>query len=366
VFPKAVREASRIGASGAVTLCAVLKLVVGGAALIVILAGIRATATILIPFVLAIFLALISFPLVRLLQHRGVPRLLAVFCTMLAVLAALVGPGALVVTAVRQFVTAVPGYEARLRQIRNEVLEWLQFAEDYQWLRTEAEGGDLERLMSIVDPAAVLGIVVAALTNVITLLSLVFLVVLIASFMLVEAANGLGQRHQVLPPPARAVIARIAREMQTWLWVKTLISLATGVAAGFWVAIVGVEFALLWGLTAFLLNYIPNLGSLIAAIPPALLALIQFGPVSAGLVVLGYIAINIAFGSVMEPYLMGRQIGLSPLVVLLSVILWGWMWGIAGMLLAVPITMALKFGLDSSEETRWIGDLLAGRPRPEA
>jgi AI-2 transport protein TqsA len=351
------------GRSGAVILRTVLKLIVAVAALIVILAGVRATSTILIPFVLAIFLALISFPLVRLLQSRGVPRLLAVFLTMMSVLAGLVGPGMLIVTAIRQFVSAVPGYEVRLRQIQRDVVEWLQLAEDYQWLQTEAEGDEIARLLTLVDPGQVLGFVVAALTNVITLLSLGFLVVLIASFMLVEAANGLGRRHQVLPEKARTIIARIARDMQTWLWVKTIISLATGTAAGFWVAFMGIEFALLWGLTAFLLNYIPNLGSLIAAIPPAMLALIQFGPLEAGLVVLGYIAINIMFGSVMEPYLMGRQIGLSPLIVLLSVILWGWLWGIAGMLIAVPITMALKFGLESSDESRWIADLMAGRPR---
>jgi AI-2 transport protein TqsA len=114
------------------------------------------------------------------------------------------------------------------------------------------------------------------------------------------------------------------------------------VVAGFWVAVLGIEFALLWGLTAFLLNYIPNIGSLVAAFPPALLALIGYGPLWAVIVLAGYALINLALGSLLEPYAMGRRVGLSPLVVLLSVIAWGWMWGIAGMLLSVPITMSIK------------------------
>ncbi len=332
-----------------------MKLIVGVAGLIVILAGMRATSTILIPFVLAMFLALVCFPLVRLLQERRVHRVLAVIITMMAVLGALVGPSLLVITAIRQFATAVPGYEAQLRRIVQDGFEWLRVAQI-----------DTAFLTTFADPARIFSLMVNALTGVVTLLSLAFLVALIAAFMLVEAADALNGRRSPLPLQVRQVFAKIAKDMQTWLWVKTIISLATGVAAGFWVGLLGIEFALLWGLTAFLLNYIPNLGSLIAAVPPALLALVQFGPLVAGLVVAGYIVINAFFGSVLEPYLMGRRIGLRPLVVLLSVVLWGWMWGIAGMLLAVPITMAVKFGLESSEESRWIADLLGDSSRQVA
>lgn len=326
-----------------------MRLIVGAASLIVIAAGIRATAALLIPLVLALFLAVITFPLVRWLQKRLVHPLPAVLITMLAVLAALLGPGVLVATAIRQFASAVPGYEAKLRQIVTASFEWLRL-----------RNVDATYLATFADPSLVFGFVVTTLSGVVTLLSVAFLVVLIAAFVLVETADVVDRRSDVLPARVRQVVVRIARQMQVWLWVKTVISLATGVAAGFWVAFLGIEFALLWGLVAFLLNYIPNFGSIIAALPPALLALIQSGPLTAALVLLGYVVINVVFGSVMEPYLMGRRIGLSPLVVLLSVIVWGWLWGAAGMLLAVPITMAIKFGLESSENSRWIARLLGG------
>jgi len=146
--------------------------------------------------------------------------------------------------------------------------------------------------------------------------------------------------------------------------VKTVISFATGVSAGLWVALLGIDFALLWGLAAFLLNYIPTFGSLIAMIPPVLLALVQFGPTRAVIALLGYLGINAVFGNLAEPYLTGRRIGILPLAVLLSVIVWGWMWGAAGMLLSVPITMALKIALEhSSDELRWIAALIEGGKR---
>ncbi|MBA2604706.1 MAG: AI-2E family transporter [Acidobacteria bacterium] len=326
-----------------------MKFIVSAAALVVIAAGIKATSALLIPLVLAGFLAIITFPLVRWLQEHRVHRLAAVLITMLAVLGALLGPGLLVATAIRQFAQAAPEYETRLRQL---VLA------SGGWLRDR--NIDATHLSTILDPSLIFGFVVTTLSGVLTLLSIVFLVVLVSAFLLMESADVADRRSEALPGRAREMIAAVGRQMQVWLWVKTLISLATGAAAGLWVGLMGIEFALLWGLVAFLLNYIPNFGSLIAALPPALLALIQDGPLSAAVVALGYVVINVVFGSVLEPYFMGRQIGLSPVVVLLSVIVWGWLWGPIGMLLAVPITMSVKFGLESSSESRWLGRLLGG------
>jgi predicted PurR-regulated permease PerM len=274
---------------------------------------------------------------------------IAVTLTMLFTLAVLTGPALLVITAVRQFGATVPQYEARLRVMVDDLFEWLRNRDV-----------DTATLSAVFDPDQAFGLLVGALSGVATFFSFGFLVVLIASFMLVEAADAAHRPGAKLPYELQQRFARIAGDMQTWLWVKTVISLATGAAAGVWCAILGIEFALLWGLTAFLLNYIPNLGSIVAAFPPALLALIEYGPGYAALVVAGYMAINVLFGNLMEPYLLGRRIGISPLVVLLSVIGWGWMWGVAGMLLSVPITMLIKMALEGVPEWRWVADLMAG------
>jgi AI-2 transport protein TqsA len=123
-------------------------------------------------------------------------------------------------------------------------------------------------------------------------------------------------------------------------------------------SLIGVDFAPTWGLLAFLLNFIPNIGSIIAAVPAILLALIQLGLPSALLTLLGYLVVNITIGNFLEPRVMGRSLGLSTLVVFLSLLFWGWVLGPIGMVLSVPLTMTAKIALAVNEDTRWLAVLL--------
>jgi len=123
-------------------------------------------------------------------------------------------------------------------------------------------------------------------------------------------------------------------------------------------ALMGVDYAILWAVIAFLLNFIPNIGSIIAAVPPMLIALIQLGPMSSMLVAGLYMITNTVFGNVIEPRYMGRSLGLSTLVVFVSLVFWGWIFGPVGMLLSIPLTMVVKIGLENSEKNRWLAVLL--------
>ncbi|MDP7389373.1 MAG: AI-2E family transporter, partial [Pseudomonadales bacterium] len=127
--------------------------------------------------------------------------------------------------------------------------------------------------------------------------------------------------------------------------------------------VLGVDFPLLWGLLAMLLNFIPTIGSIIAAVPPGMLAIVQAGPGTAVAVAFGFIMINMVMGNVLEPRFMGRGLGLSTLVVFLSLVLWGWLLGPIGMLLSVPLTMTAKIALEANPQTSWIAYLL-GPPEP--
>jgi len=135
-------------------------------------------------------------------------------------------------------------------------------------------------------------------------------------------------------------------------------SLASGILITVWLFILGVDYAILWGFLAFLLNYIPNIGSIVAAIPATILAVVQFGFGRAVLVAAGYIVVNFIEGNVIEPRLMGRKLGLSTLVVFLSLIFWGGLLGFVGAILSIPLTMTLKFAFESNESTKWIAVLL--------
>ena len=154
----------------------------------------------------------------------------------------------------------------------------------------------------------------------------------------------------------------IADSVRGYLAIKTLTSLSTGILVSLMLAVLGVDFAILWGLLAFLLNYVPNIGSILAAVPAVLLALLLGGLPSALLVTAGYVLINVIIGNVVEPRLMGEGLGLSTLVVFLSLVLWGWLLGPVGMLLSIPLTTTLKIVLEGREATRPLALLLGSSP----
>jgi predicted PurR-regulated permease PerM len=186
------------------------------------------------------------------------------------------------------------------------------------------------------------------------------LMLLMTTFLLLESGGFEDKLSRVLGDRGELLerYSRISEEVQRYLWIKSLISLATGIFIGVWVAVVGLDFPLLWGFVAFLLNYIPNIGSILAAVPAMGLAIIQLGAAGALLVLLGYVLTNILWGSLVEPQVLGRRLRLSPLAVFLSLVFWGWVWGPLGMILSVPITMVLKIAMENSVELRKVAALL--------
>ncbi len=325
------------------------------AAVVVVVAGLRAAQTLLIPLLIAAFLAILCVPAVRWLQRR-LPTVLAVLLVVVAVMGVLVGVGAMIGGSVNEFTAALPEYQARLTALLRSAATWLRMH------RVDLPG---DRLSSIVSVGSVMGMMAGTLKTLAAAVSNVVMVFLILVFILLEAAG--------LPSKVRAALGRpgadlgrftkVMVEVQHYLGIKTAVSVVTGIVLGGWLAILGVDFALLWGLLAFLLNYIPNLGSIIAAVPPVLLALLQLGPGRALLAAAGFIAVNMVLGNVVEPQLMGRRLGLSPLVVFLSLVFWGWVWGPLGMLLSVPLTMVVKILLENTEDLRWVAVMLDTSPR---
>ena len=150
----------------------------------------------------------------------------------------------------------------------------------------------------------------------------------------------------------------ISENINKYIAIKTGISIVTGLLVTIFLLIIGVDYPVLWGVLAFALNFIPTIGSIIALIPAVLLTIVQLGFGDALIVLIGYLVINTIMGNILEPRLMGKGLGLSTLVVFISLIFWGWVLGPVGMLLSVPLTITIKIILDSSEETRWFAILL--------
>ncbi|MFG0333690.1 MAG: AI-2E family transporter, partial [Maioricimonas sp. JB049] len=192
----------------------------------------------------------------------------------------------------------------------------------------------------------------------------VFLIVLTAIFILLEAA-GLPTKLRAIAPHSDHSLQqldRIASNVTRYMAIKTATSGVTGLLIACGLSYLNIDFFLLWGLLAFLLNYIPNIGSILASIPAILLALFQFGPGTALLTALLYLVVNISIGNLLEPRWLGRRLGMSTLVVFLSLVFWGFVLGPVGMLISVPLTMTFKIAMESAEDTRWLAILMG----PEA
>ena len=321
------------------------------ACFVVVVAGLRAASSLVVPFLLALFVAIICAPALFALRERGLPRWLALTIVITAtgvlfgVLVAALG------TQITGFTQAVPGYQQKLQALVDAGamrLQELGMPDLVDELRASFDTSYALRLVGSF--AADLG---NALTNTVFIL-------LTVVFILLEAASFRGKLAAISSDPEAALdrFGQILRSVRRYLALKTATSLATGATVAGGLAVIGVDFPLLWGLLAFLLNFVPNIGSILAAIPGVLQALVQLGWGPAAGATLLYLAVNLTIGNAIEPRLMGRSIGLSTLVVFGSLVFWGWVLGPVGMLLSVPLTMTVKIGLENSPSTRWIAVLL--------
>lgn len=321
------------------------------AAFVVVIAGMSAAKVILVPFLLAAFIAIVSAPPLFWLQRKGLPAWLSLLIVVLGVLLIVLLVAGLVGTSVRDFSKDLPGYEAKLRQQTTLIIGLLEK------LGVDTSGPALTEIFNL---GAAMKLVANLLNSLGNVLTNGFLILMTVIFMLMEASSFPAKLRRVLGGPESS-LARFDNFIDTvkhYMAIKTLISLATGTFVAIWLAIIGVNYAMLWGLLAFALNYVPNIGSIIAAVPAVLLAIVQLGVLKALVVAAGYMGINIIMGNFLEPRFMGRGLGLSTLVVFLSLLFWGWVLGPVGMLLSVPLTMTAKIALESRDDTQWIAVLL--------
>lgn len=327
-------------------------LLINLAAFILIIAGVRAAAELIVPFLLALFLAVIITPKIDQIARWGMPRWAAVGFVTLIVSVILVLGLAYVGVSLNELLWRLPQIQRQMYVFRENMFDKI----DGLGLPVPPERSE----GAIFDPAygvRMLGGLLAGMSNI---FSNGLLILITVAFILLES-GGFPTKMQAIfgtDSPAMNRSVKILADQRRYMVIKSWISLATGVPVAIGLALMGVDYAVLWGVLAFLLNFIPNIGSLIAAIPPVMLALVQNGfPVAIGVALL-FLAVNFVIGYLIEPPAMGKGLGISTLVVWISLIFWGWVLGPVGMFLSVPLTMALKIVLEGSDETRWLAILL--------
>jgi len=324
------------------------------AAFVIVIAGIKTAEGIIVPLLLSVFIAVICTPSLFWLRSKGFSQGTA----MLFVVIGITIVGALLVafigTSINDFTRAIPTYSGRLDASFTSLQAWLV-----------GLGIPVPEKLAhqIFDPASVMKFVAKLFTSFSAMLTNSFFILLTVTFILFEASEFPAKLHRILKNPQSSMsrLHKLVENLNRYIVIKSLISLLTGTVIAVWLSIIGVDFPLLWGLLAFFFNFVPNIGSIIAAVPAVLLAFVQSGFTLALLTAAGFAVVNVIIGSVIEPRIMGRGLGLSTLVVFLSLVFWGWILGPVGMLLSIPLTMMVKVALEANKGTKPIAILLGSK-----
>jgi predicted PurR-regulated permease PerM len=328
------------------------KFLIVFAAFVIVVSGLKMASSMVVPFLLAVFIAMIVSPLLAWLKQRRVPGSIAILLIISLILSVGLILGAVIGSSVESFRQDIPAYSAKLA-VMSEAIQ--------QGLVQRGIAIDAEQWQSSFDPSAVMRWVGSALASFGNVMTNSVLILLTVIFILAENTSfgdklRMARGDQNTP----AWLAEFSRSIHGYLAIKAAISAVTGVLIYLWLTILGVDYAVLWGLIAFLLNFVPTVGSFIAAVPAVLLALVQLGLGSAGLTLCGFVVVNFLMGSAIEPRWMGKGLNLSPLVVFVSLVFWGWVLGPVGMLLSIPLTIMVKIALGANKGTQWISIMLGG------
>lgn len=335
-----------------------VPVVVTLACAIVILAGVKAAADLLTPLLLALFIAIVCSPLIKKMMRYKIPQWLAIGILLLVIFIGFSIFASMIGASINEFTASLPQYKTLLTEKMHWLLNWAQHYNLDALIPRQ-------KVAESFDPNTVMNFVSNALGQVSGMVSDVFVLFLIVVFMLSEiplakrklnylvSGQTVGEQRQV-----KSNVYRVVDGVIQYLSIKTITSIMTGIVIYVVLKLLGVQYAILWGTLAFLLNYVPNIGSIIAAIPAVIQAFILNGVLEGVVLIATYTAINIVVGSMVEPKMMGSQLGLSTLIVFISLIFWGWLLGIVGMFLSVPLTMATKIALEANPATEKLAYIL--------
>ncbi len=329
------------------------------AAFIIIIAGVMYAESLIAQLLMAFFISIICAQPIAWLQKKKVPQGLAITMVFIGIIAIFVGFGELIGKSLSSFSEDAPIYEQNLQEMGESVI---QFAED-NGIKISTD-----EMTKLFNPSKVMSITAGFLGQLGGFMGNAFTIFFLVLFLLMELDSFSVKTRAVVKGTggSLAFLTKIGNSIRHYLSIKTMTSLLTGTLIWISLAIIGVDYAIIWALIAFLLNYIPNIGSIIAAIPAVIFALVQLGFGGVIWTIGVFVAVNMIIGNLVEPKMMGKGMGLSTFIVFVSLIFWGFMLGTVGMFLSVPLTMAIKIILEQNPKTEWIAIFLGTQGEAQA
>ena len=317
------------------------------AAVIIVIAGLKAASFMVNVLLLSIFVTAICLPLLDLLKRKKVPETLAIIMVILGLIVVSGLMFTIIGSSISNFIDKIPYYEGKFHEFWVATFEWL----------SKYNLANEKTFIKELNPKNLFSVLGGFLSGFGNFLASLLLVLIIFIFMIFEAST-YGRKLRLISPTSFTQSTDMRRRLSKYFGIKFLTSFATGFFVAIALLIMGIDFPILWGFLAFILNFIPSIGSFIAAVPGVLLALIQLGPFGGLITAIIYFVINTVIGNIVEPQLMGKSLGISPVIVFIAMIFWGFVLGPVGMLFATPLMIVIKIIFDSRHVTRDLGILL--------
>jgi predicted PurR-regulated permease PerM len=329
------------------------------AACMFIIAGIMYSTAIVTPLLMALFISIICAAPITWLRNKKVPQSLAIFLVLIGIIVIFIGFGELISTSLSSFSENIPTYEENLKKMGSQLSLFLN---DKGILLS------LDKMSNLFNPSKLMGATAGILGQLGGFMGNTLTIIFLVLFLLFEADSVPVKVSAVMKSSASSIgfFRIIGENIRHYLMIKTLTSLITGALIWILLSIMGLDYAILWALIAFLLNYIPTFGSIIAAVPAVLFSIIQLGIGGIIGTTIIFVAVNLIIGNIVEPKMMGKGLGLSTFVVFFSLLFWGFVLGTVGMFLSVPLTMAIKIMLEQNEKTKRIAIFMGTQEEAQA
>jgi len=318
------------------------------ASVIIIIGAVSNAKEYINPILISIFITLIFSPLLLFIINKGFNETLSLIAVILSIFLILTILTMFLGSTIGSIREDLPEYDKALKSKSEVILKELK-KRNIKINKNEFD--------QIFNTKNIIKQFSSALKGISSFISNMLIVILLVSFMLIESIH-ISQKIRAISRDSHLLLSEFRDIIHTYISLKSIISLVTAILVAILLSFLGVNYPLFWAVVAFFLNFIPNIGSLIAAVPAVLLAFIQYDFTIAIIVAIGYLLINFIMGNMVEPKMMGKGMGLSTLIVFISLLVWGWILGPVGMLHSVPLTMLIKLFFEKNSNTKWIAFII--------
>ncbi len=319
--------------------------------LVIIITGLKISSSIILPFLMAIFLFIIFLPLLNKLNSSSIPNIISSLIIFGIIVIIIFLLGTFLISSSHDIVKNIPKYQDEFHQVAPQIIAFFdQFNISL----------DKNNIISLIEPAKVINYITGFFKGMGDMVVNIFLTLVLVMFLLLESSVIFQKALYITKTEQqKEKLQFFLKSINRYFIIKTFTSILTGVLVWAMLSFFNLDYAFLFAVLAFLLNYIPTIGSIIASFPPLFVAILQLNAIDTMVLAIGYLIINVFIGSFLDPKIMGKGLGLSTLIVFISMVFWGWIFGPIGMLLAVPLTIVIKIICDNSENYHWVSVILS-------